>query len=105
VTASRPTRAIILAEIKSRLTEQYGVGVVASPSKTLGYELLRELSRGTNAFEGSTKGKRSIADRPPQVTSWSGAASLMSYASLSVFSSSGPSTTNWDAGHGFELVS
>jgi hypothetical protein len=30
---------------------------------------------------------------------------LMSYASLSVFSRSGPSTTNWDAGHGFELVS
>lgn len=67
VTASRPTRAIILAEITARLTEQYGAGVVASPSKTVGYELLGELSRGTNAFEGSTKGKRSIADRPPQV--------------------------------------
>lgn len=28
------------------------------------YELLRQLSKGTNAFEGSTKGKRSIADAP-----------------------------------------
>jgi hypothetical protein len=67
VAASRPTRAIILAEVAARLAEQYGAGVVASPSKTVGYELLRELSRGTNAFEGSTKGKRSIADRPPEV--------------------------------------
>jgi transposase InsO family protein len=67
VNASRPTRAIILAEITGRLAERYGDGVVASPSKTVGYELLRELSRGTNAFEGSTKGKRSIADRPPEV--------------------------------------
>jgi transposase InsO family protein len=67
VTASRPTRAIILAEITRRLSEQYGTGVVASPARTVGYELLRELARGTNAFEGSTKGKRSIADRPPEV--------------------------------------
>lgn len=67
VTASRPTRAIILAEVSSRLGEQYGPGVVTSPSRTVGYQLLRELARGTNAFEGSTKGKRSIADRPPQV--------------------------------------
>jgi transposase InsO family protein len=67
VTASRPTRAIILAEITCRLAEQYGAGVVASPAKTLGYELLREMTRGSNAFDGSTKGKRSIADRPPQV--------------------------------------
>jgi transposase InsO family protein len=66
VTASRPTRAIILAEITARLGEQYGDGVVASPAKTVGYQLLGELARGTNAFEGSTKGKRSIADRPPQ---------------------------------------
>jgi hypothetical protein len=67
IVASRPTRAIILSEVTSRLTEQYGAGMVASPSKTVGYELLRELSRGTNAFEGSTKGKRSMADRPPEV--------------------------------------
>jgi len=67
VTASRPTRAIVLVEIGVRLQEEYGPGVVPAPSKTTGYELLRELSRGTNAFTGSTKGKRSIADRPQQV--------------------------------------
>ena len=67
VTASRPTRAIILAEVGARLAEQYGPQVVPEPSKSTAYELLWELSRGTNAFTGSTKGKRSIADRPQQV--------------------------------------
>lgn len=66
VPASRPTRAIILAEVGARLAEQYGGAVVPAPSKSTAYELLRELSRGTNAFTGSTKGKRSIADRPQQ---------------------------------------
>jgi transposase InsO family protein len=67
VPASRPTRAIILAEVGARLAEQYGAEVVPEPSRSTAYELLRELSRGTNAFTGSTKGKRSIADRPQQV--------------------------------------
>jgi transposase InsO family protein len=67
VPASRPTRAIIVAEVSARLAEQYGAEVVAAPSRSTAYEVLRELSRGTNAFTGSTKGKRSIADRPQQV--------------------------------------
>jgi transposase InsO family protein len=67
VPASRPTRAIVLAEIEARLVERYGVGVVPAPAKTTGYELLAELSRGSNAFTGSAKGKRSIADRPQGV--------------------------------------
>lgn len=67
VSASRPTRAVILAEIASRLDERYGQGVVKAPAKTVAYELLARLSRGSNAFEGSTKGKRSIADRPQGV--------------------------------------
>ena len=58
VTASRPTRALILAEVETRLVEEYGEGVVAVPAKTVGYELLAELFRGSNAFTGSTKGKR-----------------------------------------------
>lgn len=67
VTASRPTRAIVLAEIESRLAERHGAGEVPIPGKTTGYQLLAELSRGSNAFTGSTKGKRSIADRPQGV--------------------------------------
>ena len=67
VEASRPTRAIILAQVGVRLAEQYGPGTVTAPGKSAAYELLRDLTRGTNAFTGSTKGKRSIAERPAPV--------------------------------------
>jgi transposase InsO family protein len=64
VPRSRPVRRLILAEIEQRLAEQHGPGVVPVPSQSTGYELLRELDKGTSAFTGSTKGKRSIANRP-----------------------------------------
>ncbi|MET7703612.1 hypothetical protein [Streptomyces sp. NPDC005485] len=62
--SSRPVRNLILAEIEERLTKEYGKETVPVPARTTGYELLRALTKGTNAFEGSTKGKRSIADAP-----------------------------------------
>jgi len=62
--ASRPVRNLILAEIEERLTKEYGKETVPVPARTTSYELLRALTKGTNAFEGSTKGKRSIADAP-----------------------------------------
>ncbi|NEA59351.1 transposase family protein [Streptomyces sp. SID13666] len=62
--ASRPVRNLILIEIEERLVREYGKGAVPLPARTTGYELLRALAKGTNAFEGSTKGKRSIADAP-----------------------------------------
>lgn len=61
VPKSRPVRRLILAEIEQRLAEQHGPGVVPVPSQSTGYELLRELDKGTSAFTGSTKGKRSHA--------------------------------------------
>ncbi|MFF7337357.1 integrase [Streptomyces sp. NPDC008163] len=64
VKASRPVRGLILAEIEERLVKKHGEGAVPLPASTMGYELLRQLAKGTNAFEGSTKGKRSIADAP-----------------------------------------
>jgi transposase InsO family protein len=64
VKSSRPVRNLVLVEIEERLAEAYGRGTVPLPARTTGYELLKELARGTNAFEGSTKGKRSIANRP-----------------------------------------
>ncbi|MFG3207300.1 Mu transposase C-terminal domain-containing protein [Streptomyces sp. NPDC048192] len=67
VKSSRPVRNLILLEIEERLAEAHGRGAVPIPARTTGYELLRELSKGTNAFEGSTKGKRSIANRPQGV--------------------------------------
>ncbi|MFF8995608.1 integrase [Streptomyces sp. NPDC014983] len=62
--SSRPVRNLVLMEIEERLGKEYGKGTVPVPARTTGYELLRALSKGTNAFEGSTKGKRSIADAP-----------------------------------------
>ncbi|KAB1141159.1 transposase [Streptomyces luteolifulvus] len=67
VTSSRPVRKLVLLEIEERLAREHGCGAVPIPAKTTGYELLRELEKGTNAFEGSTKGKRSIANRPQGV--------------------------------------
>lgn len=67
VPASRPTRAVILAEVEQRLAVTHGPGVVKVPARSTGYALLAELARGSNAFDGSTKGKRSIAARPPGV--------------------------------------
>ncbi|MCX5357255.1 Mu transposase C-terminal domain-containing protein [Streptomyces sp. NBC_00124] len=67
VKSSRPVRKLVLLEIEERLAKEHGRGGVPIPAKTTGYELLRELARGTSAFEGSTKGKRSIANRPQGV--------------------------------------
>jgi hypothetical protein len=67
VNTSRPTRALVLAQVEQRLTVQHGEGVVPAPARSTGYALLRELSRGSNAFVGSAKGKRSIANRPTGV--------------------------------------
>ncbi|MET7726238.1 integrase [Streptomyces mirabilis] len=65
--SSRPVRGLVLMEIEERLAKEYGRDVVTIPKQTTGYALLKELSRGTNAFEGSTKGKRSIANSPQGV--------------------------------------
>ncbi|MFE2687436.1 integrase [Streptomyces mirabilis] len=62
--SSRPVRNLVLVEIEERLVKEYGKGTIPIPARTTGYELLRALAKGTNAFEGSTKGKRSIADAP-----------------------------------------
>jgi hypothetical protein len=67
VKSSRPVRGLVLMEIEERLAAQYGRGVVPVPGQTKGYALLNALGRGTNAFEGSTKGKRSIANSPQGV--------------------------------------
>ncbi|MDQ6948814.1 MAG: Mu transposase C-terminal domain-containing protein, partial [Actinomycetota bacterium] len=64
VDASRPTRKVVLARVAARLDQDHGEGIVAVPHKTRAYEALAELTRGTNAFRGATKQKRSIARRP-----------------------------------------
>lgn len=65
--SSRPVRNLVLLEIEERLAKDHGPGKVSLPPRTTGYEVLRELAKGSNAFEGSTKGKRSTANRPQGV--------------------------------------
>ncbi|MGW3149737.1 hypothetical protein ACWDG1_34765 [Streptomyces sp. NPDC001177] len=59
-----------LVKVLAKIDETTRIGhrdAVPIPAKTTGYELLRELEKGTNAFEGNAKGKHSIANRPQGV--------------------------------------
>jgi transposase InsO family protein len=62
VGASRPTQELLLDRVDARSVEQYGPEVV--PKRWKAKVAVRELTRGTNALKGSTKSKRSIANRP-----------------------------------------
>ena len=62
VGASRPTQELLLDRVNARAVEQHGTGVV--PKRWKAKQAVRELTRGTNALKGSTKSKRSIANRP-----------------------------------------
>ena len=62
VGASRPPQQLLLDRLDARVTEQHGVEAV--PKRWKAKRALTEVSRGTNAFVGSTKAKRSIANRP-----------------------------------------
>ncbi|MEU4360353.1 Mu transposase C-terminal domain-containing protein [Promicromonospora sp. NPDC023987] len=62
--AARPTQNLLLQRVAARLAAEHGQGVVPEPGRRKARAVLGEISRGTNAFTGSTKGKRSIANRP-----------------------------------------
>ncbi len=64
--ASRPPRQLLLERVDARIALGDGQAV-PRPSARGARRALAELSRGTNAFVGSTKGKRSIANRPSGV--------------------------------------
>lgn len=67
VEASRPTKQLLLDRMAARLEAEHGPGVVPAPGPKKARAVLSELSRGTNAFIGATKQKRSIANRPSGV--------------------------------------
>ncbi|MET9080700.1 integrase [Streptomyces sp. NPDC004237] len=67
VEKSTPPRHLIIATIEERLAAEFGRDAMKLPKKTAAYALLKELGRGRNAFSGSAKGRRSIANRPPGV--------------------------------------
>ena len=54
----------VLEDVAAELDAQYGRDVVRIPGKTTAYQYIQRNYKGTNAFTGSTKGRRSIADRP-----------------------------------------
>jgi transposase InsO family protein len=64
VEASRPTKNLVLRRVSARLEAEYGPGQVKEPGIKKARAVLAEITRGTSAFTGSTKGKRSIAGRP-----------------------------------------
>jgi transposase InsO family protein len=63
VDASRPTRTLVLQRVAERVRAEHGDDVVI-PGRRRAERVLAELTRGTNAFTGSTKAKRSIARGP-----------------------------------------
>lgn len=67
IEASRPTKKLVAQRVRARLDSEYGEGVVAVPGAKKTRIVLDELARGTNAFVGAAKGKRSIAARPQGV--------------------------------------
>jgi transposase InsO family protein len=64
VNASTPTASAVLRAVDARLDAEFGAGVVPRPSTATAYRHLSRLTKGTNALEGSAKGRRSIAARP-----------------------------------------
>ena len=62
--ASRPTKQLLLDRVAARLDAEFGPGMVSAPGSKKARAVLAELTRGTNAFVGATKQKRSIAGRP-----------------------------------------
>ena len=65
--ASRPTKELVLRRVSARLAAEHGAGHGAGAGRRRASAVLAELARGTNAFTGSTKAKRSIAARPQGV--------------------------------------
>lgn len=65
--ASRPTQELVLRRVSARLATGHGEGVVPEPGRRRARAVLAELTRGSNTFTGSTKGKRSITARPQGV--------------------------------------
>ena len=59
---SRPPQQLLLDRVDARVTEQHGEDAV--PKRWKAKRAITEVARGTNALTGSTKAKRSIANRP-----------------------------------------
>ncbi len=65
VNNSTLTAGALLRQVNEHLDEQHGEVPVPRPSQATAYRHLTRLTKGTNALKGSSKGRRSINDRPP----------------------------------------
>jgi transposase InsO family protein len=63
---STMTAGAMLRLANAHLDEQYGEGTVPRPSQATAYRHLARLAKGTNALKGSSRGRRSIDERPPR---------------------------------------
>jgi len=61
---SRRSRKLVLETVSRELDGEHGKGIVRIPGDSTAYDYLARTYAGTNAFSGSTKGQRSIAERP-----------------------------------------
>ena len=94
---SRPTQELLLDRVDARVAEQHGAEAI--PKRWKAKRAITEVSRGTNALVGSTKGKRSIANRPAApygklVATRPGEYLLLDTTSLDVFAMD-PVTLRW----------
>ena len=99
VDASRPTLALLLDRVDALAADRHGQEVV--PKRWKAKVAVREVVRGTNALAGSTKGKRSIANRPSTpygrlVATRPGEYLLLDTTALDVFAMD-PLTLRWVA--------
>ncbi|MET4610622.1 transposase InsO family protein [Rhodococcus sp. PvR044] len=61
------TKKYVLTTVQARMIAEYSPGVVPIPGRTTAYRALDEITKGTNMFQGSSKGRREIALRPEGV--------------------------------------
>lgn len=99
ISEPKVTKAIVMARIEARLAKVHGVGEVPGPGRSTAYKALRALDRGRSTFEGSTKRKRSNANRPQGaygqiLATHPGEYVLMDTTPLNVFALS-PVTGRW----------
>lgn len=64
ISEPKVTKAIVMARIQARLARTHGMDQVPVPGRSTAYKAIGALDRGRSTFDGSTKRKRSNANRP-----------------------------------------
>lgn len=99
ISEAKVTKTIVIARIEARLVKVHGHGQVPCPGRSTAFKVLAALDRGRSTFDGSTKRKRSNANRPQGaygeiIATHPGEYVLMDTTPLNVFALS-PVTGKW----------